>query len=215
LCFKDTECVERRFSLGGQNQLFLFLLCLVFSFLSIDFLFTSSSLGSDPEYPKMIEESSDSHEVLDETSVADEGRKTPINLSTKFNRPGNLNNRKQVASSLVSSFGALALVICVFLAFVFITKLFLSKDGRKRSRSFEIVDSCFIDAKSVLMTISWCGKLILVAKTQGRMVPLSELTDRDDVKKRLEMLTAGEEKKDSVHFPRLFGPFASLKRRRS
>ena len=88
--------------------------------------------------------------------------------------------------ALVSGVGALALVLCVFFGLVYLAKILTPKRRRKLSCSLEVIDSCFVDSKSELITVRWGGKLILVARSSGNWTPLSEVSNPEDVDRFLK-----------------------------
>ena len=83
-----------------------------------------------------------------------------------------------LGSALVSTFGALAVVLGAFFALV----AFLRRTGPKNGggSALEIVDSLAVGDKARLLTIRWGNRLILAAKTPEKIAPLAEITDVDE-----------------------------------
>ena len=101
--------------------------------------------------------------------------KTPIlrDEPTETTRGGSL------ASALVSTFGALAVVLGAFFALV----AFLKRTGPKIGgvgSALEIVDSLAVGDKARLLTIRWGNRLILAAKTPEKIAPLAEIADVEE-----------------------------------
>ena len=150
------------------------------------------------------------NDIQGETDDLISENKTPIDAYAHSKQNNDIQKRESIARSFVSGLGALALVLCVFLGLVFVTKLAMPKRRRRLSRSLEVIDSCFIDSKNELTTIRWGKKLILVARSQGRWTPLSELSNEDDVKRFLETNKTENIGNDSSRVPHLFKPLTSL-----
>ena len=102
-------------------------------------------------------------------------RKTPIlrDEPTSTARGGSW------ASALVSTFGALAVVLGAFFALVAFLKRTNPKNGGVGS-ALEIVDSLAVGDKARLLTIRWGNRLILAAKTPEKIAPLAEIADVDE-----------------------------------
>jgi len=83
-----------------------------------------------------------------------------------------------LGSALVSTFGALAVVLGAFFALV----AFLKRTGPKSGggNALEIVDSLAVGDKARLLTIRWGNRLILAAKTPEKIAPLAEIADVDE-----------------------------------
>ena len=199
--------------LNGLNLRFITTALLVFSFILPFFLVrATTSCGAELE---RIEKAVEDNEIPAAETVPPTDVKTPIDVSTTLNRIDDTKKRKTVAHSFASSFGVLALVLCAFLGLVYATKLVMPKRCRKLSRSLEIIDSCFIDSKNELTTVLWGEKLILVAKSQGRCMALSEISNKEEVKRFLERNEAEVKESDSLRSKRLFGALTSLKMKES
>ncbi|MBR4103742.1 MAG: flagellar biosynthetic protein FliO, partial [Thermoguttaceae bacterium] len=98
-----------------------------------------------------------------------------------------------LGSALVSTFGALAVVLGAFFALV----AFLRRTGPKNGggSALEIVDSLAVGDKARLLTIRWGNRLILAAKTPEKIAPLAEITD---VEEASAMLAELERRKESA-----------------
>lgn len=120
--------------------------------------------------------------------------KTPIlrDEPVKTTRGGSL------ASALVSTFGALAVVLGAFFALVAFLKRTGAKNGGVGS-ALEIVDSLAVGDKARLLTIRWGNRLILAAKTPEKIAPLAEIADVDEasallaeIERRKETTSTGD-----------------------
>lgn len=100
------------------------------------------------------------------------------------------------ASALVSTFGALAIVLGAFFALV----AFLKRTGpRNGGSALEIVDSTPVGDKARLLTIRWGNRLILAAKTPENFASLAEIADVEEanamlaeIERRKEAAATGE-----------------------
>lgn len=81
-------------------------------------------------------------------------------------------------SALVSTFGALAVVLGAFLALV----AWLKRTGPKSDGggALEVIDSLVVGDKARLLTIRWGNRLILAAKTPENIASLAEIADVDE-----------------------------------
>ncbi len=98
---------------------------------------------------------------------------------------------------LVSTFGALAVVLGAFFALVALLKRTRPNGGG--GNSLEIVDSLAVGDKARLLTIRWGNRLILAAKTPEKIAPLAEIADVDEanamlaeIKRRKETASTGD-----------------------
>lgn len=82
-------------------------------------------------------------------------------------------------SALVSTFGALAVVLGAFLALVAFLKRTAPNSGGSGG-ALEIVDSLAVGDKARLLTIRWGNRLILAAKTPEKIASLAEIADVDE-----------------------------------
>ena len=82
-------------------------------------------------------------------------------------------------SALVSTFGALAVVLGAFLALVAFLKR-TAPNGGVSGGALEIVDSLAVGDKARLLTIRWGNRLILAAKTPENIASLAEIDDVDE-----------------------------------
>lgn len=99
--------------------------------------------------------------------------------------------------ALVSTFGALTVVLGAFFALV----AFFKRTGPLGGggSALEIVDSTPVGDKARLLTIRWGNRLILAAKTPEKIAPLAEITDADEasamlaeIERRKENATIGK-----------------------
>ncbi|MBQ9126955.1 MAG: flagellar biosynthetic protein FliO, partial [Thermoguttaceae bacterium] len=88
-------------------------------------------------------------------------------------------NGGSLAGALVSTFGALAVVLGAFFALVALLKRTGANGGGVGS-ALEIVDSTPVGEKARLLTIRWGNRLILAAKTPEKIASLAEITDVDE-----------------------------------
>ncbi len=84
-----------------------------------------------------------------------------------------------IGSALVSTFGALAVVLGAFLALVAFLKR-TAPNGGGSGGALEIVDSLAVGDKTRLWTIRWGNRLVLAAKTPEKIAPLAEIADVDE-----------------------------------
>lgn len=103
-----------------------------------------------------------------------------------------------LAGALVSTFGALAVVLGAFFALVAFLKR-TGANGGGVGNALEIVDSTSVGDKARLLTIRWGNRLILAAKTPEKIAPLAEITDvdeanalLDEIKRRKENASLGK-----------------------
>lgn len=99
-----------------------------------------------------------------------------------------------LASALVSTFGALAVVLGAFFALV----AFLRRTGAKNGgvgSALEVVDSLAVGDKARLLTIRWGNRLILAAKTPEKIAPLAEIADVEEAN---AMLAEIERRKETA-----------------
>ncbi len=94
-------------------------------------------------------------------------------------------------SALVSTFGALAVVLGAFFALV----AFLKRTSPKGvgGSALEIVDSTPVGDKARLLTIRWGNRLILAAKTSEKITPLAEIANLDEANAMLAEIERGKE----------------------
>lgn len=83
-----------------------------------------------------------------------------------------------LASALVSTFGALAVVLGAFFASVALLRRTGANGGG--GSALEIVDSLAVGDKARLLTIRWGNRLILAAKTPEKIASLAEIADADE-----------------------------------
>ena len=88
-------------------------------------------------------------------------------------------NGGSLGNALVSTFGALAVVLGAFFALVALLKRTGANGGGVGS-ALEIVDSTPVGEKARLLTIRWGNRLILAAKTPEKIASLAEITDVDE-----------------------------------
>lgn len=102
-------------------------------------------------------------------------------------------NGGSLAGALVSTFGALAVVLGAFFASV----AFLRRTGANGGggSALEIVDSLAVGDKARLLTIRWGNRLILAAKTPEKIAPLAEIADADEAN---AMLSEIERRKENA-----------------
>lgn len=137
---------------------------------------TLGEVGENGEIAKVNEKSGNSENsgVSEDGAVASRP-KTPIlrDEPTSATPTGG-----SLGSALVSTFGALAVVLGAFFALV----AFLKRTGPKSGggSALEIVDSLAVGDKARLLTIRWGNRLILAAKTPEKIAPLAEITDVDE-----------------------------------
>lgn len=98
-----------------------------------------------------------------------------------------------LAGALVSTFGALAVVLGAFFALVALLKRTGANGGGVGS-ALEIVDSTPVGEKARLLTIRWGNRLILAAKTPEKIAPLAEITDVDEANALLAEIERRKEK---------------------
>lgn len=98
-----------------------------------------------------------------------------------------------LGSALVSTFGALAVVLGAFFALV----AFLKRTGPKcgDGGSLAVVDSLTVGDKARLLTIRWGNRLILAAKTPENFTSLAEIADAEEAN---AMLTEIERRKEAA-----------------
>lgn len=103
-------------------------------------------------------------------------------------------NGGSLGNALVSTFGALAVVLGAFFALV----AFLRRTGVKNGgvgSALEVVDSLAVGDKARLLTIRWGNRLILAAKTPEKIAPLAEIADVDEAN---AMLAEIERRKETA-----------------
>lgn len=132
-----------------------------------------ATLGENGETAKIGEKNEDGGGGEGETTAS--RPKTPIlrDEPTLTTQGGG-----SLGSALVSTFGALAVVLGAFFALV----AFLKRTGSKTGggSALEIVDSLAVGDKARLLTIRWGNRLILAAKTPEKIAPLAEIGDVDE-----------------------------------
>ncbi len=132
-----------------------------------------ATLGENDETAKIGEKSGNSGVGEDKSTAS--RPKTPIlrDEPTLTTQGGG-----SLGSALVSTFGALAVVLGAFFALV----AFLKRTGPKSGggSALEIVDSLAVGDKARLLTIRWGNRLILAAKTPEKIAPLAEIADVDE-----------------------------------
>ena len=103
-------------------------------------------------------------------------------------------NGGSLGNALVSTFGALAVVLGAFFALV----AFLRRTGVKNGvggSALEVVDSLAVGDKARLLTIRWGNRLILAAKTPEKIAPLAEIADFEEAN---AMLAEIERRKETA-----------------
>lgn len=124
--------------------------------------------------------------------------KTSIRKSEPNSSLSRLTQGGSISNSMVSTIGALALVLCVFFVLAYLAKIIAPNRKRQLSGSLEIIDSCAVDSKITLTTFRWGNRLLLVAKSSGRLMLLSELKEQQDVERFLRDYSIKiEERKNS------------------
>ncbi len=98
-----------------------------------------------------------------------------------------------LAGALVSTFGALAVVLGAFFALVALLKRTGASGGG--GSALEIVDSLPVGDKARLLTIRWGNRLILAAKTPEKIASLAEIADVDEAN---ALLAEIERRKESA-----------------
>ena len=86
---------------------------------------------------------------------------------------------------LLSTFGALALVIGCFFGLVYILKLIAPNKFNLRSGLVEVVDSVVVSKKVRLSTIKWGNQLFLLAVTNESATTIGRLDDSDEIDRTL------------------------------
>ncbi|MBQ7814768.1 MAG: FliO/MopB family protein, partial [Thermoguttaceae bacterium] len=138
---------------------------------------TSSEVGENGESAKFDKKSGNG-----ENSGGGEGQTTASRSKTPILRDepvATAQNGGSLAGALVSTFGALAVVLGAFFALVALLKRTGANGGGVGS-ALEIVDSTPVGEKARLLTIRWGNRLILAAKTPEKIASLAEITDVDE-----------------------------------
>ena len=200
------SCFSSR--LGKSDYISIHILLSLFLLLGATSL-EVASLGNEPQNPAKVDTTPNNENVSEYKS------KTPIDFLTSSDQRKRMSDRETASDSLVTILGALALVLCAFLGLVYITKNILPRRRRILSSSVEIIDLCFLDSKSELMTILWGGKLILLAKSHGCFSTLSELSDKEEINKFLTNSATVKKKVDSTAITRWFKYFSSENKERN
>ena len=114
------------------------------------------------------------------TTASGDESKTPIAPSGRaISRPG----AKGVGSTVLTTFGSLALALCVFFGLLAIARYLTGRSrGLCASHEIEIVERIRFDAKSELVAIKWRGQSILaVANSNGWRALARDVANAADV----------------------------------
>lgn len=115
--------------------------------------------------------------------------KTPIEKKQSFlNRVERKKIKKTFYSNIVSTVGALAVVLFLFFGGVYSLRILSCNRFSDISGTIEIVDSCWVGKNQQLLVVKWGDtKLLLISRCVNTLSFLSEITDEEEMTKMLKL----------------------------